>query len=146
MNGWDVSSIRLHVLQLGLKYQQIDMILPALESLEPAHYAAACSYLLSFFQSHRPQQNDPSLSHRLFQIALLFLARVIKEVAESSPPPEVVHPVQQETSTVRAALRSILNLLVTLPLGGVRPVLLLARDERDTTGVPALQERRARSE
>lgn len=82
LNGWDRRTLRLHTLKLGLRYRQIDVIQPALRSLDRDQQLAGCKMLLEFIRLNMRLILDESFWNELLQMAMQFVAGIIKIAAE----------------------------------------------------------------
>jgi hypothetical protein len=79
LNDWDRKTLRLHALELGLRFRQIDVIEPALHHLDRDQQAIGSQLLTEYINACTVTPQEEGFIERLIQIGMHFLTEIIKE-------------------------------------------------------------------
>eukprot|EP01125_Pyxidicula_operculata_P005766 TRINITY_DN2013_c0_g1_i1.p1 TRINITY_DN2013_c0_g1~~TRINITY_DN2013_c0_g1_i1.p1 ORF type:complete len:2987 (-),score=636.60 TRINITY_DN2013_c0_g1_i1:70-9030(-) len=82
VNGWERRSLRLHALDMGLKFRQLDVVKEALQSLDSDQEFTGAKILLDFAKSIKPLLQDQGFLEQLFQIAIQFVSSAILKLSQ----------------------------------------------------------------
>lgn len=86
INAWDCRSLRLHTLGMGLRFRQMDVIVPAIQSLDQDQELVGSQMLLKYLQSSEMAIQDQFFIEQVLKIAMEFVAtammRKVQEMKE----------------------------------------------------------------
>ena len=82
LNSWDRRKLRLHALDLGLKYQQLDVIGPALNNIDSDQKLIGTQLLLEYIQTNAKRSHEEQFMNSLIEIAMNSISKLMSEKAK----------------------------------------------------------------
>lgn len=116
LNGWDRRSLRINALELGLKYRQIEVILPALKSLDFDQQADAGSLILDYLKNKTLSIQSEQFIEQLVEIGIDFLTSALLSRTEKMEevPSKLIVADQKELSLKKDSISSFSSALVEM--------------------------------
>jgi hypothetical protein len=83
LNGWDKKMLKLQSLKLGLKYRQLDVIAPALASLDEEEQFKGAELLVAYTQENNQVVQDELFWSQLLKLAMEFVSSIMRKKSAS---------------------------------------------------------------
>eukprot|EP00727_Mastigamoeba_balamuthi_P007965 m51a1_g379 hypothetical protein (2180) ;mRNA; r:653024-661212 len=132
INMWDRRALRVHALEYGLRYKQLDVIEPALNSLEGAQQLDGVRLVVARAAKARTVVSEEDFALHLISIGLNFLSvRVLQPRLEAGPPElmrAIADPMLSPAVTAASNSMAGLDALAPTPLQSSSPSLSSSRD------------------
>lgn len=122
LNAWDRRTLRLHALKMGLRYRQLDVIEPVLQSLDPDQQLTGGHILLDFIKQNTMTVQDEVFWDQLLKIGMNFVSLIIDQkssqaisrLASSSSTSQVDQELYSEMMTISKVLDELRQFKVNL--------------------------------